>query len=117
MLTRILEIVISLAVIVVIALIGERWRGLGGIIASMPLTIPLTMVIVFLNSGRDHAATAEFLRAAVGGIVATCVFTLVAWLAMRRQWPLFWAIAGGYAAWGLTVLVWQGAARLLTKGG
>jgi hypothetical protein len=117
MLTRILEIAISLAVIAAIAFIGDRWRGLGGIIASMPLTIPLTMVIVFLNSGRDHVAASEFLRAAVGGIVATCVFTVIAWLAMRRQWPLFWVIVSGYAGWGLTVLAWQGAARLLTKGG
>ena len=117
MLTRILEIVISLVVIAVIAFIGERWRGLGGIIASMPLTIPLTMVIVFLNSGRSSAAASEFLRAAVGGVFATCIFTLVAWLTMRRSWPIFWVIASGYAAWGLTVLAWQGAIRLLAKGG
>jgi hypothetical protein len=116
-LTRILEIAISLAVIVAITLIGDRWRGIGGIIASMPLTIPLTMVIVFLNTKRDSVATAEFLRSAVGGIVATGVFTLVAWLAMRQRWPIFWVIASGYAAWGITLLAWQGIARLLLKGG
>jgi F0F1-type ATP synthase assembly protein I len=116
MLTRILEIAISLVVIAAVAFIGDRWRGVGGIIASMPLTIPLTMVIVFLNTNRDHVATSEFLRSAVGGVVATCVFTLVAWLTMRQRWPIFWVIASGYAAWGATVLAWQGVARLLFKG-
>lgn len=117
MLTRILQIVISLVVIAVVAFVGDRWRGVGGIIASMPLTIPLTMFIVFLNTNRDPIATSEFLRSAIGGIVATCVFTLVAWLAMRQRWPIGWALAGGYAGWGVTLLVWQGAARLLFRGG
>jgi hypothetical protein len=117
MLTRILEIVISLAIIVIITFIGDRFRGFGGIIASMPLTIPMTLVIVFLNTSRSHDATAQFLRSAVGGIFATAVFTLVAWLTVRRHWPIPWVIASGYAAWGVTVLAWQGLARWLARGG
>jgi len=116
-LTRILEIGISMVIIIAITLIGDRWRGLGGIIATMPLTIPMTLIIVFLNTNRDPIATSEFLRSAVGGVVATCVFTLVAWLTMRQRWPIGWVLVSGYGAWGVTLLVWQGVAWLLVKGG
>jgi hypothetical protein len=114
---RVYEILISLAVIVLVAFVGARFRGVAGIIASMPMTIPLTMAIVYQNTGRSAPATAEFARAAVVGMVGTACFTLVAWLALRRDWP-FWAVLGaGYAAWGVVVLLWYLAGRLLARGG
>jgi hypothetical protein len=114
---RVYEVLIALAVILVITWIGDRFRTLGGIIASMPLTIPLTMAIVYFNTGRSAQATAEFAGGAVRGVVALGAFTVASWLALRHSWPLFPVIAVGYAAWGATLGLWQLLARLLGHGG
>ncbi len=115
--SRVYDVLISLAVIIVVAWIGERFRGLAGILATMPLTIPLTMGIVYRSSGRDLGATAEFAQGAVRGIVATGVFVLASWLILRRRWPFPLVLVGGYAAWGATLLLWNLAGRLLGRGG
>lgn len=115
--SRLVEISISLAVIVLVSWIGERFPSLSGILATMPLTIPLTMIIVFRHSGGDLETTAQFAGGAVGGIVATGAFVLASWLALRRRWPFPGALAGGYAAWGGTLLLWHLLKRWLSLGG
>ncbi|MBC7263418.1 MAG: hypothetical protein H5T64_03560 [Chloroflexi bacterium] len=98
---RVYQILISMVVITTVSLIGDRWRVLGGIIASMPLTIPLTLWIVFSNTGGDYVLSAEFARAATIGLVATFAFAVTSWWALRQGWPIARVILVGYTAWGL----------------
>ncbi|MGC8874099.1 MAG: hypothetical protein ACP5SI_06580 [Chloroflexia bacterium] len=114
---RVYEVLIALAVIVVITWIGDRFRPLAGIVASMPLTIPLTMAIVYFNTGRSAAATAEFAGGAVRGVVALGAFTVASWLALRRGWTLLPVVVVGYAAWGAVLGLWHLGTRLLGHGG
>lgn len=114
---RVYEILISLAVIVLVTWLGDRFRGLAGVLATMPLNIPLAMMIVFHNTGRDPEATVEFARASVKGIVATGSFVLAAWLVSRRRSPFALVILAGYAAWAATLLLWYGFEWLWARGG
>jgi hypothetical protein len=77
----------------------------------------MTMAIVCFNSGRHPLATAGLAGSAGGGVVATTALALASWPALRQRGPLGWVILAGYAAWGVTVLLWQGIERLLGRGG
>ncbi len=109
---RVYQILISLAVITTIAFIGDRFGKLGGIIISMPVMVPLTLAIVYQNSGRDYEKTAAMAGAAIVGVLGTTAFIVTAWLTLRRHWPLYGVILAGYGAWGTVLLLWQLISRL-----
>ncbi len=106
------QILISMAVIVAIAWIGERYRGAAGVLATMPLTIPITLAIVFQNTGGDHVRVAEFTQAAVIGILGTVCFLLAAWWAVTRHYSLPAVIAVGYGAWAVVLIIERTILRL-----
>lgn len=110
---KIVQIALSVVVIAVIAWIGERYRSAAGILATMPLTIPITLIIVFQNTGGNHLQVSEFAQAAVVGIIGTVCFLLAAWWAIARACSLPVVILIGYAAWALVLLIERAVFRLL----
>jgi hypothetical protein len=56
------------------------------IIATMALTAPLAMWIVFSGSRGDRRQSADFVGSMVIGAVASLVFVLACWLGFRREW-------------------------------
>lgn len=116
MMNRIYEILISLAVIVAVTWLGDRFPSLSGIVATMPLTIPLTLIIVYRNTGGNPEATAEFAQAAIVGIVATAAFVVASWFALQRRWPIGLIVGTGYAGWGLVLLLWRLVERIWSRG-
>lgn len=112
--SRLAQIVAAAAVITIISLVGERYRTMAGILASMPVILPISLAIIFLNTQGDHLRTAEFTRAATIGLIGTGIFLLVAWWALNRQWPLWLVIGAGYVGWAAFLLLVRLATRLLT---
>jgi hypothetical protein len=90
--------------------VQERSRYLAAIVATMPLTAPLAMWIVFSASRGDQRQTAEFVGSMVAGFVASLVFVLACWLGFRREWGFAATLALGAGAWLLTVLARAGSA-------
>jgi hypothetical protein len=113
-LEKVLPVLVSVLVIVAVALIQERSRYLGAIVAAMPVAAPLAIWIVYSASGGDHEQTAFFTLSMVYGIFATLVFVVACWLALRQRWPLPVALAAGYAVWLALVALpalWRGGPR------
>jgi uncharacterized membrane protein (GlpM family) len=102
---RLLQIAISMIILLAIAWIGDRQRHLAGLLSAMPLTIPLAMWIVFMNTGGDYQKTAEMAAGAVTSIFATAAFVVIVYLLIRARVHFALAIAGGYAVWG--VVAWS----------
>lgn len=100
---RFVQIGISLAIIALVTWIGDRQRHLAGLAAAMPLTIPLTMWIVFTNTGHDYQKTAEFAGGAITSILGTTAFVVVCYLLLRARVHFGLVLAGGYAAWFLVI--------------
>ncbi|MBC7259517.1 MAG: hypothetical protein H5T65_09740 [Chloroflexi bacterium] len=100
---KLLQIGISLVIIAFVTWIGDRQRHLAGLAAAMPLTIPLTMWIVFTNTGHDYQKTAEFAGGAITSILGTTVFVIVCYLLLRARLHFALVIAGGYAAWFVVI--------------
>jgi hypothetical protein len=104
-LTRVYQLLLSMAVLTVIAFVGDRHRDLAGLLAAMPLQIPLAIWIMYSNTGGNLEQTAEFARAAFYGIIPTVIFCLAAWLALSRGLQLSRVYVVAYATWMVSLFV------------
>ena len=96
---RVVPVVLSVLVIVLVAIMQERSRHLAAIIATVPLTAPLAMWIVFAASHGDHRETADFVASMVVGFAASLVFVLVCWIGFRRAWGFAATLCVAAAVW------------------
>jgi len=69
---RAVTVLLSVLVVVLVAVVQERSRHLAAIIATMPLTAPLAMWIVFSASRGDQRQTADFVGSMVIGSDSSC---------------------------------------------
>jgi len=107
---RAVPVLVSVLVVILVAVVQERSRHLAAIIATMPVTAPLAMWIVFSASRGDQRQTADFAGSMVLGAVASLVFVLACWFGFRREWAFLVTLAFASAAWLLVVVVprWPG---------
>jgi hypothetical protein len=110
---RLVPIVISIAVIILIAILQEQSKVFAAITATMPLTAPLGIWIVYAAQEGNRQAVAEFNGSLFMGIWPTVGFLVAAWLAARAGWRLVPMLAAGYAAWGVGLGVLFGVRHLL----
>ena len=95
---RVVPVVLSVLVIVVVAVVQERSRHLAAIVATMPVTAPLAMWIVFSATRGDHGQTADFAASMFGGLVGELgVRAAHAGLGFRQQWSFPLVLAFGAA--------------------
>jgi hypothetical protein len=73
---RIVPVLMSVLILVLVAVVQERSRYLGAIIAAMPLTAPLAIWIVFSATHGDQRQTADFVGSMLIGFAATFLFVL-----------------------------------------
>jgi hypothetical protein len=109
---RAVTVLLSVLIVILVAVVQERSRHLAAIIATMPLTAPLAMWIVFSASSGNHRQTADFVGSMVIGSFASLVFVLACWFSLRQEWGLLITLAFAAAIWLLIVLVprWLGHA-------
>jgi hypothetical protein len=108
---KLVTVVLSVLIVVMVAVVQERSRHLAAIIATMPLTVPLAMWIVFSASRGDQRQTADFVGSMLVGIVGNVLFVLACWLGFRREWGFLATVAFAAAVWLLIVVLprWVGA--------
>ena len=108
---KLVTVLLSVLIVVMVAVVQERSRHLAAIIATMPLTAPLAMWIVFSASRGDQRQTADFVGSMLVGIIGNVVFVLACWLGFRREWGFLTAVGFAAAIWLLIVLLprWVGA--------
>ncbi len=109
---RVVTVLLSVLIVVLVAVVQERSRHLAAIIATMPVTAPLAMWIVFSASRADQRQTADFVGSMVVGSVASLVFVVACWFALRQAWGFPVTLAVASAIWLLIVLLsrWVGQA-------
>src|SRR4030095_6211405 len=76
---RLIPVLVSVAVIVLVAVVQERSRHLAAVLASMPLTAPLALWIVFSATKGNHEQTAAFAGSMLVGFLASVVFMVSCW--------------------------------------
>jgi hypothetical protein len=72
---RVVPVALSVLIVILVAVVQDRSRCLAAVIATIPLTAPLAMWIVFSASQGDHRQTADF----VGSLMVGFLANLVSW--------------------------------------
>jgi hypothetical protein len=96
---RVVPVLLSVLIIVLVAAVQERSRNLAAILATMPLTAPLAMWIVYSATQGDHDQTAEFIASMLVGFAAGLLFVLASWFGFRQHWSFPGVLAFGAAIW------------------
>lgn len=104
-LSKVYQLALSMLVLTLIALIGERHRGVAGFLAAMPVQIPLAIWIIYSSTGGSVDKTSEFARAALFGIIPTAIFRLAAWITLSRGIALSRVYLLAYGMWLVSALV------------
>jgi uncharacterized membrane protein (GlpM family) len=107
---RAVTVILSVLIVVLVAVVQARSRHLAAIIATMPVTAPLAMWIVFSASDGDERQTADFAASMIVGAIGSVVFVLACWLGFRQGWGFPLTLILGGAAWALVALLprWVG---------
>jgi len=105
------RVIISGVLVALIALIGRRWPGIGGIIASVPLVSTLGMIWLWHDT-QDRELVVSYATAAFWYFLPTIpMFMLIP--ALLRNGTGFWlSLAAGL---GLTILLYLLTAALLAR--
>jgi len=103
--SRIIPVILSILVIIVVAIVQERSRFLAAIVATMPVSAPLALWVVY-TANRDQPEKVEgFSLSMVGGLIATGAFVIASWLSLRMRLSLAPSILIGYAAWAVVAIL------------
>lgn len=103
----VVPVVVSIAVIILVAVLEKQSKLVAAITATMPLTAPLALWIVYSSVGGERKAVTEFSFGLLLGIIPTVAFLAAVWLASRAGLKLGPMILVGYGVWGigLTIIV------------
>jgi hypothetical protein len=101
---EIVPVFISVTVIIFVAAIQRQSKLIAAVTATMPLTIPLALWIVYSSSNGDRVSVESFTRNMLSGIVPTAAFVLAIWIASRIGFKLVPMIAFGYSVWAVTLV-------------
>jgi hypothetical protein len=109
---RAVTALLSVLIVVLVAVIQERSRHLAAIVATMPLTAPLAMWIVYSATRGDQRQTSDFVGSMILGSVGSLVFVLACWFGFRQEWGFVVTLGLAAAVWVLIVfgLRWTGNA-------
>ncbi|MBC7810071.1 MAG: hypothetical protein H7175_02935 [Burkholderiales bacterium] len=100
---RFLPVVISIAIIIVVAILRDYSKTLAAITATLPVNLPLALWIVATGPNATPEDTVKFSQTLLLGIFSTVLYVVAVWLAMRAGWTLFAAIGAGYVAWAVAL--------------
>ncbi len=114
--SKVLPVVVSIAVIILVAIVQELSPRLAAITATMPIGVPLALWIVWASQGGNSDAMAQFAGGLFVGLIPTLLFVIAAWILLKAGWGLVPVLAAGYAVWGVALIVMLQIQRLLTRG-
>lgn len=95
----------SIAVILLVAVLEKHSKLVAAITATMPLSAPLALWIVYASAGGDRATVAQFSRGLLIGLIPTIGFMVAVWLAARVGLRLVPMLLIGYGVWGIVLVV------------
>jgi len=102
---NVLPVLISIVVIILVAVLERYSKLVAAITATMPLSAPLALWIVYASAGGDRATTAQFSRGLLIGLIPTIGFMVAIWLTARAGLKLAPMMLVGYGVWGIVLVV------------
>ena len=97
----ILPVLLSIIVIILVALLEKQSKLFAALTATMPLTAPLALWIVYSSNAGDKTAVSQFSLSLLLGLLPTLAFLFTIWLAARAGMKLAPMILIGYGVWAV----------------
>jgi hypothetical protein len=101
----ILPVVLSIMVILLVAVIEKQSKLFAALTATMPLTAPLALWIVYSSNAGDKSAVSQFSLSLLLGLLPTMAFLVTVWLAARAGMKLAPMILTGYGVWAVGAMI------------
>ena len=108
---ELLPVGISITVLILVALLQRQSKVVAAVTATMPVTIPLALWIVYSSTKGERKSIEQFSGGLVSGIIPTVAFVLALWLSTRSGLKLVPTILVSYLTWALTLAVMFGVRR------
>ena len=102
---NVLPLLVSIMVIILVAVLERHSKLVAAITATMPLSAPLALWIVYASAGGDRATVAQFSRGLLIGLIPTIWFMVAVWPAARAVLKLVPMILIGYGIWGIVLVL------------
>lgn len=81
---EVFPVLASIGVLIVVGILERQSRILAALTATMPLTAPLALWIVFNSSQGEQVAVSQFSLGLLLRILPTVAFLMMVWLAARQ---------------------------------
>jgi hypothetical protein len=107
-------VIISMGVIILVAFLQRQSKLIAAVTATMPVTIPLALWIVYSSSQGEKQAVERFTQGLAIGIIPTVAFAMALWIMARLGLKLAPMIVLAYAVWAGTLALVLGLRRLLS---
>ena len=104
-LQSIVPVLLSIAVIILVAVFEKQSKLFAALTATMPLATPLALWIVYSSNSGDKQAVSQFSLSLLLGVLPTLAFLVTVWLAARAGMKLVPIILTGYSVWGVGALI------------
>jgi hypothetical protein len=109
---EVLPVIISMGVIILVAVLQRQSKLIAAVTATMPVTIPLALWIVYSSSQGDQQSVEKFSQSLVFGIIPTAAFVVALWITARLGLKLVPMIVVAYAVWaGILAVVLPAASH------
>ena len=95
----VLPVVLSIVVIILVAVFEKQSKLFAALTATMPLTTPLALWIVYSSNAGDKTVVSQFSLSLLLGLLPTLAFLITVWLAARAGMKLAPMILSGYGVW------------------
>jgi hypothetical protein len=111
---EVFPVIISVGVIILVAVLQRQSKLIAAVTATMPVTIPLALWIVYSSNQGEKLAVEQFSRGLILGIIPTAAFAFTLWIGARLGLKLLPMIVFGYTVWGATLMLLLGLRRLFS---
>ncbi len=102
-----LKIIISLSIILICTYLGKRLPSLSGLIATMPLTGLIVLILLYSENKEDYPLLTKYTEGALWGILPSILFFLVAFILFKQKISFPVIIVVSFGVWLIGAFVHQ----------
>ena len=97
----IVPVLLSILVIILVAILEKQSKLFAAITATMPLTAPLALWIVYTSNAGEKTAVTQFSLSLLLALLPSLAFLVTVWLGARAGMKLLPMILSGYGVWAM----------------
>jgi len=95
----VVPVLLSILIIVLVAILEKQSKRFAALTATMPLTAPLALWIVYSSNAGEKTAVTQFSLGLLLGVLPTFAFLFTVWVAARAGMKFLPMILTGYSVW------------------